>query len=39
MNHVNAFFVTSDSFLNHLKKYFFYIVLTYSFDSVDNGTL
>jgi len=31
--------VTSDNYLNHIKLYFFYIVVTYSFDSVDNDTL
>jgi len=32
-------FATSDNLLNHLKLYFVYIVVTYSFDSADNGTL
>jgi len=32
-------FVTIVNFLNHLKLYFFYIVVTYWFDSADNGTL
>jgi len=31
--------VTSDNFLNHLKLYFFYIVIAYLFDGTDNGTL
>jgi len=33
-------FVTNDNFLDHLELYyFFYIVVTYSFDSTDNSTL
>ena len=38
-NDLKAFFATSDNLLNHLKMYFFYVVVTYLLDSANSGNL